>query len=49
MMMVVVCPVTQWVVECGPKGVGWEVRMPKKWVKEWGDLRDADDKVPYSI
>ena len=36
LMMVVVCPVTLCVVECGPKGVGWEVSMPKKWVKEWG-------------
>mmetsp|Transcript_13067 Transcript_13067/g.26441 ORF Transcript_13067/g.26441 Transcript_13067/m.26441 type:complete len:775 (-) Transcript_13067:49-2373(-) len=35
LMMVVVCPVTLCVVECGPKGVGWEVSMPKKWVKEW--------------
>jgi hypothetical protein len=23
-------------VPCGPDGVGWEVAMPKKWVKEWG-------------
>jgi hypothetical protein len=36
LMMVVVCPVTLCVVPCGPNGVGWEVAMPKKWVKEWG-------------
>jgi hypothetical protein len=36
LMMVVVCPVTFCVVPCGPDGVGWEVAMPKKWVKEWG-------------
>jgi hypothetical protein len=36
LMMVVVCPVTLCVVPCGPDGVGWEVAMPKKWVKEWG-------------
>jgi hypothetical protein len=36
LMMLVVCPVTLCVVPCGPDGVGWEVAMPKKWVKEWG-------------
>jgi hypothetical protein len=36
LMMVVVCPVTLCVVPCGPEGVGWEVALPKKWVKEWG-------------
>jgi hypothetical protein len=36
LMMVVVCPVTLCVVPCGPGGVGWEVALPKKWVKEWG-------------
>jgi hypothetical protein len=36
LMMVMVCPVTLCVVPCGPDGVGWEVAMPKKWVKEWG-------------
>jgi hypothetical protein len=36
LMMLVVCPVTFCVVPCGPDGVGWEVAMPKKWVKEWG-------------
>jgi hypothetical protein len=36
LMMVVVCPVTFCVVPCGPDGAGWEVAMPKKWVKEWG-------------
>jgi hypothetical protein len=36
LMMVVVCPLTLCVVPCGPDGVGWEVAMPKKWVKEWG-------------
>jgi hypothetical protein len=36
LMLVVVCPVTLCVVPCGPDGVGWEVAMPKKWVKEWG-------------
>jgi hypothetical protein len=36
LMLVVVCPVTFCVVPCGPDGVGWEVAMPKKWVKEWG-------------
>jgi hypothetical protein len=36
LMVVVVCPVTLCVVPCGPDGVGWEVAMPKKWVKEWG-------------
>jgi hypothetical protein len=36
LMMVVVCPVTLCVVPCGPDGVGWEVAMPKEWVKEWG-------------
>jgi hypothetical protein len=36
LMMVVVCPVTLCVVECGPKGVGWEVTKPKEWVKKWG-------------
>jgi hypothetical protein len=36
LMMVVVCPVAFCVVPCGPDGVGWEVAMPKKWVKEWG-------------
>jgi hypothetical protein len=36
LMMVVVCPVTLCVVECGPDGVGWEVTKPKEWVKKWG-------------
>jgi hypothetical protein len=36
LMMVVVCPVTLCVVECGPDGVGWEVTKPKDWVKKWG-------------
>jgi hypothetical protein len=36
LMMVVVCPLTFCVVPCGSDGVGWEVAMPKKWVKEWG-------------
>jgi hypothetical protein len=36
LMMVVVCPVTLCVVPCGPDGAGWEVALPKKWVKEWG-------------
>jgi hypothetical protein len=36
LMMVVVCPVTFCVVPCGPDGAGWEVAMPRKWVKKWG-------------
>jgi hypothetical protein len=36
LMMVVVCPVTFCVVPCGPDGAGWEVAMPKEWVKKWG-------------
>ena len=36
LMMVVVCPVTLCTVQCGPDGVGWEVNLPKKWVKQWG-------------
>jgi hypothetical protein len=35
LMMVVVCPVTLCMVPCGPDGVGWEVALPKQWVKTW--------------
>jgi hypothetical protein len=24
------------VVECGPEGVGWEIKNPKEWIKRWG-------------
>ena len=36
LMMVVVCPVTLCVVECGPDGVGWEIHAPKAFMKKWG-------------
>ena len=35
-MMVFVCPVTLKMVPCGPKGVGYELKNPKKWVKKFG-------------
>jgi len=35
-MLTFICPVSLCVVECGPKGLGWEVAEPKKWVKKWG-------------
>jgi len=35
-MLTFICPVSLCVVECGPKGTGWEVSEPKKWVKKWG-------------
>ena len=31
-----VCPVSLCVVECGPDGLGWEVTLPKEWVRKWG-------------
>jgi hypothetical protein len=35
-MLMVVCPVTLQVVECGPNGMGWEMTQAKQWVKKWG-------------
>eukprot|EP01033_Poteriospumella_lacustris_P018188 gene18188-13061_t len=36
LMLVFVCPVTLKVVECGPGGLGYEVKQPKAFVKRWG-------------
>ena len=34
LMMVFVCPSTWKVMECGPRGTGWEVRAPREFLKK---------------